>query len=160
MLVKSIVLVPTVAFIGTSTTCMLALQFYLHYVTETGSKYITTPQNKVGTRHQRTYTYQQPGVCTNSSNTTTTSLPADTTWPPSQEDTWKPVIADSDVIFVFSAFLSPAKHAVVISALTRNISSLPGAFFCQLWATADGGQIQTSVVNASLAISGEFYKQQ
>ena len=159
MFVKSIVLMPTFAFLGAST--MLAVQFYLHYVTETGSKYVTKSQDKARTRIQRPYTYQQFSACANSNSTTTTSLSADTTtWPPSAEDTWKPVIADSDVIFVFSAFLLPAKHAVVISALTRNISSLPGAFFCQLWATADGGQIRISVVNASLAVSGEFYKKQ
>ena len=77
-------------------------------------------------------------------------------WPPSQQDVWKPVIANSDVIFVFSAFLTP-KHTIVISAMMRNYKTRP-RFFCQFWSeTAEAGKLHMTVENASLELSGETH---
>ena len=72
-------------------------------------------------------------------------------WPPSQQDAWKPVIANSDVIFVFSAFLTP-KHTIVIPAMMRDFETRP-RFFCQFWCeTAEAGKLHMTVANASLEL--------
>ena len=88
-------------------------------------------------------------------NTTCAETPAPSEWPPSQQDVWKPVIANSDVIFVFSAFLTP-KHTVVIPAMMRDFETRP-RFFCQFWSKTGEAGTSVTVENASLALSGETH---
>ena len=88
-----------------------------------------------------------------STNCADTLTPGPGEWPPSQQDVWKPVIANSDVIFVFSAFLTP-RHTVAILAMMRDFETRP-KFFCQFWCEAAVGKLHMTVKNARLELSGE-----